>query len=415
MGDLAIQVAELGVDDMDTLRNMDSSQFIELGMDNVSIRRLWEGLHGLEVLVVHDHEVPTSRPDLPVVHTRGRGSMKRALDRTVTNNDDQLIIDLEEDMYAQSSKAPRVALWKTWCTMAQAWNLPPVPLTEELILKVGASFKAGQYRSPQNYFSRALQEHRNLTKNNPSFFIQQLIKNVQRSITRGMGPTPFKDSFEIELLCRICPYSFPTGQESWLDDPAAKIDATLICCWWLLRGIEAAAATNLHVWNQTTASEQTTFLTLPVQKTDTAGACVARGHSCICNSARHYHRICPHHAMTRHIDRMRRRFPDKFNLPQGMPLIPNADGNTISQDQLIQIFRDTIQLTGTTMDRPGPTGETRPRFSQHTCRVSGAQFLTRLGYGQNQPKDALWKKKCDCWVGTLFRTFLCLSRTGVDC
>ena len=188
MGDLAIQVAELGVDDMDTLRNMDSSQFIELGMDNVSIRRLWEGLHGLEVLVVHEHEVPTSRPDLPVVHTRGRGSMKRALDRTVANNDDQLIIDLEEDMYAQSSKAPRVALWKTWCTMAQAWNLPPVPLTEELILKVGASFKAGQYRSPQNYFSRALQEHRNLTKNNPPFFIQQLIKNVQRSLLEGWDP-----------------------------------------------------------------------------------------------------------------------------------------------------------------------------------------------------------------------------------
>lgn len=32
------------------------------------------------------------------------------------------------------------------------------------------------------------------------------------------------------------------------------------------------------------------------------------------------------------------------------------------------------------MERPGPTGDPRPRFSQHTCRVSGGQFLTRLGY-----------------------------------
>ena len=121
---------------------------------------------------------------------------------------------------------------------------------EELILKVGASFKAGHYRSPQNYFSRALQEHRSLTKNNPSYFLQQLIKNTTRSIVRGMGPTPFKDSFEIELLCRICVYNFPTGQAIWLDDPAAKIDATLVCCWWLLRGIEAAAGSryaDLHV------------------------------------------------------------------------------------------------------------------------------------------------------------------------
>ena len=380
MGDLAIKVAEMGIDDMDSLRATDITTFQEHGLGNLSTRRIWESLHGPDILVIHEPETVTSRPDLPVVHARGRGSMKRALDRTITNDEDQLIIDLENDMYAQSSKKPREALWKTWCIMASAWNLPPVPLTEELILKVGASFKAGQYRSPQNYFSRAIQEHRSLTKANPSYFLQQLIKNTTRSIVRGMGPTPFKDSFEIELLCRICPYNLPTGQETWIEDPAAKIDATLICCWWLLRGIEAAAATTLHVWHQTTATEQTTFLTLPVQKTDSAGACVARGHSCICQSARHFQRICPHHAMKRHLDRTLRRFPAQFRLPQGMPLIPNASGHTISQDQLIQIFRDTIQLTGTTMERPGPAGDPRPRFSQHTCRVSGAQFLTRLGY-----------------------------------
>ena len=126
---------------------------IENGLDNLSTRRIWEGLHGPDILVIHESEPATTRHDLPVVHARGRGSMKRALDRTITNDEDQLIIDLENDMYAQSSKKPREALWKTWCTMASAWNRPPVPLTEELVLKAGASFKAGQYRSPQNYFS----------------------------------------------------------------------------------------------------------------------------------------------------------------------------------------------------------------------------------------------------------------------
>ena len=228
MGDLAIKVAEMGIDDMDSLRATDITIFQEHGLDNLSTRRIWESLHGPDILVIHETETATNRHDLPVVHARNRGSMKRALDRTITNDEDQLIIDLENDMYAQSSKKPREALWKTWCIMASAWNLPPVPLTEELILKVGASFKAGQYRSPQNYFSRAIQEHRSLTKANPSYFLQQLIKNTTRSIVRGMGPTPFKDSFEIELLCRICPYNLPTGQETWIEDPAAKIDATLI-------------------------------------------------------------------------------------------------------------------------------------------------------------------------------------------
>ena len=118
---------------MDSLRATDITTFQEHGLDNLSTRRIWESLHGPDILVIHEPETVTSRPDLPVVHARGRGSMKRALDRTITNDEDQLIIDLENDMYAQSSKKPREALWKTWCIMASAWNLPPVPLTEELI------------------------------------------------------------------------------------------------------------------------------------------------------------------------------------------------------------------------------------------------------------------------------------------
>ena len=162
-------------------------------------------------------------------------------------------------MYAQSSKKPREALWKTWCAMAQAWHFPPVPLTEELIVKVGAPFKAGHYKSPQNYFSRAFQEHRALTKQHPSPFIQSVIKNTIRSITRGSGPTPFKGSFEVELFNRaINPNDLNPDPSFWLEDPSRARDATLICCcWWLLRGIEAAAATTLHVWNQKTQDELT--------------------------------------------------------------------------------------------------------------------------------------------------------------
>lgn len=78
MRGLAIRVAELGVDDMEMLRNMDIHQFLEHGMDNLSIRP--------EVLVIHEHEPPTSRPDLPVVNTRGRGSMKRRSPKMTTSS-----------------------------------------------------------------------------------------------------------------------------------------------------------------------------------------------------------------------------------------------------------------------------------------------------------------------------------------
>ena len=238
----------------------------------VNIRRLWEGLHGHEIIEDYDTPPIVSRPDLPVIYPGGRGSIKRALDLTVTDRDQSLIARLEDDMYAQSSKKPREALWKTWCSMASAWNLPPVPLTEELVVKVGASFKAGHYKSPQNYFSRALQEHRQLTKQHPTPFVQSLIKNVIRSITRGTGPTAFKDSFEVELLNRAYDLnSLRREPHHWSEDPSHSRDATLICCWWLLRGIEAAAASTKHVWRQNTRDERTTFITLPVQKNDTTG------------------------------------------------------------------------------------------------------------------------------------------------
>ena len=286
---------------MTTLRNMSVDLMKTHDISIVNIRRLWEGLHGHEIIEDYDTLPITSRPDLPVIYPGGRGSIKRALDLTVTDRNQALIARLEDDMYAQSSKKPREALWKTWCSMASAWNLPPVPLTEELVVKVGASFKAGHYKSPQNYFSRALQEHRQLTKQHPTPFVQSLIKNVIRSITRGTGPTAFKDSFEVELLNRAYDLnSLRREPHHWSEDPSHSRDATLICCWWLLRGIEAAAASTKHVWHQNTRDENTTFITLPVQKNDTTGACVSRGHSCLCRTAPHLRALCPHHAMIRH-------------------------------------------------------------------------------------------------------------------
>ena len=46
----------------------------------------------------------------------------------------------------------------------------------------------------------------------------------------------------------------------------------------------------------------------------------------------------------------------------------------------MKIFSSAIALTDTPLTRPGPHGEPLPRFGEHVCRVSGAQFLSRLGY-----------------------------------
>ena len=172
---------------MTSLRVMTVHDFKSHHVSMTNIRRLWEGLHGHEIIEEFDSLPTTSRPDLPVLQPGGRGSIKRALDLTVADRENALIAKLEEDMYAQSSKKPRETLWKTYektsCSMAQAWRLPPVPLTEELIVKVGASFKAGHYKSPQNYFSRALQN----TEHSPSNTHHH---SATRSSRTSFGPSP---------------------------------------------------------------------------------------------------------------------------------------------------------------------------------------------------------------------------------
>ena len=127
MGDMAIEVAQTGAEDMTSLRVMTVHDFKSHHVSMTNIRRLWEGLHGHEIIEEFDSLPTTSRPDLPVLHPGGRGSIKRALDLTVADRENALIAKLEEDMYAQSSKKPRETLWKTYektsCSMAQAWRL----------------------------------------------------------------------------------------------------------------------------------------------------------------------------------------------------------------------------------------------------------------------------------------------------
>ena len=86
--------------------------------------------------------------------------------------------------------------------------------------------------------------------------------------------------------------------------------------------------------------------------------------------------ICPHCAMIRHEKRVRTLFPRSDTVP----FIPEPDGSHPAKQTIIDIFRRAIEYTGTQLERPGPDGRGIHRFSEHVCRVSGAQFLTRLGY-----------------------------------
>ena len=55
MGDMAIEVARTGVEDMNTLRNMTIDTMKAHGVSMTNISRLWEGIHGHEIIEDFDH------------------------------------------------------------------------------------------------------------------------------------------------------------------------------------------------------------------------------------------------------------------------------------------------------------------------------------------------------------------------
>lgn len=141
--------------------------------------------------------------------------------------------ELTDNFYSASTQDPSGSTWKTWCTIAHAWGLLPIPITDELVMAVGASLKHGGYRSSKNYFMRAQQEHRDQINEPLSERNLALIARVTRSINRGIGPTPLKDSFELELFHTDLPIDEADPGVWYLRTDAAR-DITTICCWWLL-------------------------------------------------------------------------------------------------------------------------------------------------------------------------------------
>ena len=142
---------------------------------------------------------PSLRSDRPVNIPSKRGRFEAARTAAREEHSSSALSSLHRDVLAPSTIGPQQSRWNTWCKLATAWKLPPLPLTVELIEKIAASLKQGQYRSSALYFSLARVKHRRI-HGAICASIEQAITDSVRSICRGMGPAGLKDSFVIEQL-----------------------------------------------------------------------------------------------------------------------------------------------------------------------------------------------------------------------
>ena len=336
------------------------------------------------------------RPDFPSLNPTSRGSFQKAIANTSNALDrHQALANLQKDEHAASSKKPRLALWNTWCKFAATWGLPPCPMTPDLVRAVGASLKAGGYRSPEAYFSRAKQEHMLMTDSYPSAATDIAIRAAVRSITRGIGQSQAKDGFPLELLGPLNiqarnPISMQLSDNNWW------IPMCILGGWYLTRGIELAAAEAGHliINNQ----DKTVTFFLPVSKTDTSAFGAHRSHGCCCaalhqqsnTSGTLYHPMCPFHVAVDHIRALNTTFGESYMEPdRHNPLFPkvvtapaSSTGQHVvrhlNKNEVIEAIRHCVALTGEHLTAPAVRG-TRQRFSEHSLRVAGAQMLARAG------------------------------------
>ena len=239
---------------------------------------------------------PYQRADLPTVGAATRGSITGAM-AAATLMSAKKLRNLHQNQYANNTRNTRDSRWNLWS------RLPPSsPHHDRSCQRHRGQLEAGPLPFSTTSFQHGPPAARRPGEAAPVMDIELLIKQTLRSVERGLGPPTLQDAFAVKDLASITchPHSGPTPPH-WIDDTYDCALATIVCCWWMLRGVEVAAAKREHVWFETTPFDRIAFFTLPCHKTDTIGMCVTRSHPCMCADGLAH--LCPYHTLEQYIIR----------------------------------------------------------------------------------------------------------------
>ncbi|CAE7216757.1 unnamed protein product [Symbiodinium natans] len=299
-----------------------------------------------------------ARKDLPFARPSQRGSLSSALNAALPENQEDALAELFEDIWARSNLASGDARWRTWTRLCRAWRVDALPLTRDVVEKVSASLKRGGYRSARQYFSQARRQHVLHTGKQVPADVELCMRDMTRSLERGLGGPALKDAFRLESL------ELPHPEEDVPVSARTQTTVVVLGCWFLLREIEVAALkVKYFVVDE---KSQTVSLTLQSSKTDTQGDLVMRCHACYCQVMPA--NLCPFHVAKAFVSL----------LPQDpeAPAFSNSEGSVLSKEESVQMIRDVLANSDVELTRAGMAGEVQ-RFGGHCLRVSGAQFLSR--------------------------------------
>ena len=317
-----------------------------------------------------DPEPNRSRADHPTwLPTSEKASITIALMAAQPNNRQKALDFLEQDIVARSSHPAIQSRLRTWRALCAAWEVTPFPISFLNVKAVAASLKWGGYRSAQLYFQAAIGHQTRSLQVPVDPFLKALIKDVCRSIRRGLGPSALKEGFDITVLTRAINMD---DSDPFDHRRAAHVaDLMVVATWFMLREIELSFARQAHLYLEGPYVN----IVLPVHKTNTAGGLTLRKLRCPCRL--HINALCPWHAAERHLIRLMSRAD--MTSGQYWPLFPALDGQSMSKHTVVQTFREVLQHCGVPTTRSDGSSPPRQLFGGHCLRVSGAQYLAASG------------------------------------
>lgn len=359
---LAVPLVRLGIRSVDDVVR-DPGRVLEAGVHETDVQSL------LQASLPSEQPVSRGRHDLPTLAAPARrASFTLALQAAQPNNRKRSLEALDKDIVAKSSAPSHESRLRTFRALAAAWQVAPFPLSVESIRCVGASLKAGGYRSAQLYYQSAINHQMRFLREQVHPLMRAMIRDMVRSIKRGLGPAHLKHGFDPFVLADLIDVHDDTAFD--YTKVPHFVDVMILSSWFMLREIEIAGATQSHFTLQGNQIQ----ITIPVHKTSSDGAYTTRVLRCGCRVVAH--RLCPWHSAERHLIRLSgRQIADRRSLP----FVPDGDGRVLSKHRFIEMIRETLKEAGVSVEYSDDAGNVLQRFGGHCLRVSGAQMLASAG------------------------------------
>ena len=308
----------------------------------------------------------------PVISISHRGDRTAALAAAATAASRQAALQqFSELMVAPSNMSSQDSLLKTWQVFHNAWFIggePVLPLTVDKVLAICSMFRAGGYRSIDNYLSRIKDHH--IGQGHPwSDFLNRAYRKARRAVGRGIGPA--RQSAGLNLEVAYGAFAAHDGRPVCKGGPLG-LRSLLVCgCFWMLRELELSCALVCHV--SVDLANLTVCWRLPSSKTDVMALGKERSWGCVCTEGGAS--PCPVHAVLSQLALLTAQFGDVRVRDGSLPMFPSVSGVFVEKRHVVT----SLEHIATAVGEPLVDASGVRRYGGHSLRVTGARTLAALG------------------------------------